>query len=343
MFKKLLSLLLLACLTFSTLAGCNTNNTGDSSNSSSSGGSTQTPIFVDYAGQVTLDWSSDSLKEEVTVKTFIDGDTTHFNVSRELIELGVLKARYIAVNTPESTGTIEPWGKKAAAFTREKLENASSIVIETDGTKWETDSTGDRYLVWVWYKEKGASEYRNLNVEILQNGLAVGNKAGISRYGEACTNAISQAKTSKLCVHSNAKDPDFYYGEAIELDLKELRTNIEIYNGKRVAFEATATVYDDWNVYLEDYDDETGLYFGISAFYGYNATFHDILAPGNRVRVVGKISYYEAGGTYQISDLKYDLMNPKAPNNTQKLGDGYSAAYKEVSLSEFSGNVTVQM
>lgn len=348
MMKKLLSLLLFACLALSALAGCNTAGGKDSITDSSSD---STPVTesssdsqieeIDYAGNVTLDMNSDSLKQEVTVKTYIDGDTTHFNVPKTMDPNGVLKARYIAINTPESTGTIEPWGKKAANFTKTQLQSASSIIIETDGTEWETDSTGDRYLVWVWYKSAGSSEYRNLNIEILQNGLAVGNKAGISRYGTTCTSAINQAKALKLHVHNTAKkDPDFYYGEAKELTLKELRTNIEDYNGMRVAFEATSIMYNDWNVYLEDYDEETGLYYGISAFYGYKADLHDVLKPGNRVRVVGKVSYYEAGGTYQLSDLIYDPRHPE--NAPSCLSTGHSPAYKEVSLSDFKGNVTVE-
>ena len=44
-------------------------------------------------------------------------------VDLNFLENGVLKARYIAINTPESTGSIEPWGKKAANFTKTKLQS----------------------------------------------------------------------------------------------------------------------------------------------------------------------------------------------------------------------------
>ena len=352
--KKLLSLLLLACLALGMFAGCgvgnqdNSNNAGNSnsvSDTNSDTGSEEPPIeLVDYVAQVPLNMNNGAKHAEVTLKQHIDGDTSHFYENIPELDLvgNILKARYIAINTPESTGTIEPWGKKASNFTKEKLSNASSIIIETDGEEWETDSTGDRYLVWVWYKATGSDTYRNLNLEILQEGLAVGNKAGQSRYGSICTDAIAQAKALKVNCHSREKDPDFYYGDAIELTLKELRTNVAKYNGKRVAFEATACVYNDWNVYVEDFDEETQRYYGISVFYGYNGTFHDILAPGNRARIVGKVSYYEAGGTYQISDLKYDLMDPKNPNNTIKLGDGETPAYTEYTLTEFNSTVTVE-
>ena len=125
----------------------------------------------DYAASVKLDMGSSTLKQKVTVKTFVDGDTTHFNVPESVMTDGVFKARYLAVNTPESTGKIEEWGKKASNFTREKLSGASSIVIESDDGNWNADSTGGRFLVWVWYRNNESEEYRNLNIEILQNGL----------------------------------------------------------------------------------------------------------------------------------------------------------------------------
>ena len=108
---------------------------------------------VDYAGKVQLDMASGTAKQEVTVKQFIDGDTTHFHVPSYVMPSGVLKARYLAVNTPESTGKIEEYGKKAASFTKEKLSSAVSIIIESDGAAWEADSTGDRYLSTPMFKE----------------------------------------------------------------------------------------------------------------------------------------------------------------------------------------------
>ena len=70
---------------------------------------------IDYAGTVVLDMESSTLKREVTVKQYIDGDTTHFHVPDDLVPGGVLKARYLSINTPESTGKIEEFGKKASA------------------------------------------------------------------------------------------------------------------------------------------------------------------------------------------------------------------------------------
>ena len=164
--------------------------------------------FVDYVASLKLDMSSDSAKEEVTVKTFVDGDTAHFYVSEALHETGVLKGRFLGINTPESTGKIEEYGKAASRFTREKLSAATSIIIESETEKWSRDTTGDRYLVWVWYKTEADQEYRNLNLEILQNGLAIANSTASNRYGSLCMSALNQAKAHKLMLFSGKPDPD---------------------------------------------------------------------------------------------------------------------------------------
>ena len=171
----------------------------------------------DFASEVKLNMRSETVKQEVSVHLFVDGDTTHFNVPEDISANGVLKARYIAINTPESTGKIEEWGKKASAFTKEKLSQATSIIIESDDSKWNLDSTGGRYLVWVWYKTSEDSEYRNLNIEILQNGLAIASSTAQNRYGTVAMAALNYAKEQKLNVYSGQKDPDYYYGDAVEL------------------------------------------------------------------------------------------------------------------------------
>ena len=297
-----------------------------------------------------LDWaddvqpSSDTLKQAVTVKSFIDGDTTHFLVPEDVNPEGVLKARYLAVNTPESTGKIEEYGKAASRFTREKLENAAEILIESEDGNWNADSTSERFLVWVWYKNTGSDTWRNLNVELLQEGLAYANSAASNRYGDTCMGAIQQAKAAKVNIYSGRKDPDFYYGEAIELTLKELRCNIESYNGMKVAFHGVITANSGTQgVYVEDYDAETNQYFGMYIYYGHglNGAGLDALTVGNLTRIVGTVQYYEAGGTWQVSDLSYRLMQPDDPNNVQKLDTSYAAAYPAITPGIFASEVTV--
>lgn len=299
----------------------------------------------DYASDVRLDMNSNTVKQLVTVRTYVDGDTTHFNVPTTISANGVLKARYIAINTPESTGKIEEYGKKASAFTRERLSQATSIIIESDDDKWNIDSTGGRHLVWVWYRTSESEPYRNLNIEILQNGLAIASSTANNRYGKVATAALNYAKEQKLNIFSGQKDPDFYYGSAIELTLKELRCNVESYNGMKVAFEGVITLNDGSSVYLEDFDPESGLYYGISVYYGYNLPGKglEILSVGNRSRIVGTVQYYEVGGVYQVSGLTYKQMKPKDPGNIQKISDGHTGAFVPTSAADLAkGRVSVE-
>ena len=314
-FFRLIALLLLVCTLIGTLASCDLLFGSDEP--------------IDYAGSIEFDpTSTETVKAEVTVKGYIDGDTTHFYVPTSVTPTGVLKARYLGINTPESTGQIEPWGKKAANFTNEKLMNATSIYIESDNGKWNLDSTGARHLVWVWYKPEGSDKYRNLNIEIMQNGLAIQSNSAQNRYGEQCVAAYNQAELQELCVHSKSKDPDFFYGEAIELTLRELRANITDYVAARVAFEGVVAKNSGSNgVYIEAYDEETQMYNGIYVYLGANATPNTktVFTIGNRVRVVGKVS--EFNGTYQVSDVTGAGRRPTAVDSSRLDTEVHNAAY----------------
>lgn len=328
--KKLLSLLLAICLLVACFAGCK-----DDAGTTNSG--VEEVATVDYVANTKLQMESSTKKQEVTVKSFIDGDTTHFFVPTEISDDGALKARYMGINTPESTGKIEEWGKKASNFTKEKLSGATSIIVESDNDQWNVDSTGGRHLVWVWYKPADSEDYRLLNLEIVQNGLSISCGTTADRYGQEMTNAFQQAKKQKLHVHSGQKDPDFFYGDAYEVDLKHLRANISLYDNAKVAFEGVITYNNNNSVYVEEYDAETDTYYGMSVYYGYETgALLNILKVGNRVRVVGTVTYYETGGTWQVSGLKYREMKPDDPSNTIQISTGHSAAHREISAVDFA-------
>lgn len=300
---------------------------------------------IDYAASITLDMTSETVKAQVSVQTFVDGDTVHFQVPTDVEPSGMMKTRFLAINTPESTGKIEEYGKKASKYTQERLSAATSILIESDNSRWNLDSTGGRYLVWVWYKTAEDEEYRNLNIELLQNGLAIANSSKQNRYGTVCMAAISQAREQKLNVYSGQPDPDFFYGDALELTAKELRLHPEQYNGKKVAFKGVITMNDDNAVYVEDYDAETGMYFGMQVYYGFNLSGGgmEILSVGNEARIVGTMQYYEAGDAWQVSGLTYRMMKPDDPGNIQKLSDGHEAAYVLTSADTLvNGSVTLR-
>lgn len=296
----------------------------------------------DFARKVTLSPDTNTVKYNVKVKSYIDGDTTHFYLPNgNSLEEEFVKARYLGVNTPESTGKIEEYGKKASKFTKSKLAQATSIYIESDDENWNSDSTGSRYLLWVWYKTSADKNYRNLNIELLQEGLAIASNSANNRYGEVCMQAINYAKSQKLNVYSGQPDPDMYYGTAIETTIAEIRTHIQDYVGKKVAFNGVVTKNVSETAYLEDFDEEIGMYVGMTVYYGFGAASGVLSAldVGNLARVVGTVQYYENGGTYQVAGLEYDLMNPDSPENTQLIEANHKAAYTVTTIDTFFSKV----
>jgi endonuclease YncB( thermonuclease family) len=287
---------------------------------------------VDYVAQTKLDMTSSSRKVEATVKSYIDGDTTHFYVAESAdFPEGIIKARYLAIDTPESTGRLEEWGKTASAFTKTTLKNAAAILLESDDENWNKDNNG-RHLLWIWYKPEANAEWRNLNIEILQSGLALASNSGQNRYGTTCLSALAQAKAEDLYVHSDELDPSFPYGDATEITIKELRTNREAYEGVKVAVEGIISQNSNGTLYLEQYDEEDECFYGMQVFYGYNmaTSAKRFLRTSNRVRIVGTFQYAEVVNAWQIAGLEYDQMDPKNPKYTQLIEENQTVPYTEI-------------
>lgn len=303
--KRLIIFLLLVVFTFG-LASCKTtpeegwNYTRDSS-------------LTDFATQVTL--NENNLNSDfdvtgrglVTVETFIDGDTVHF---RNYSNTKTLKVRFLAIDTPESTGQVEPWGKPASIFTKSKLKDADAIVLESDEIGNPVfDSTGERYLAWVWYKAKGSSVWRNLNIEILQDGLAMGKSTSSNRYGTVATAALSDARAQDLNLYSGENDPLFFYGETVELTIKALVTNKNAYSGIKVRFEGVVTKVEGNAVYMEQYDEESLQAYGVYIYGGYAPLAPRFLVTGYRLIITGTADNNENFG-FQVSGLSFSLIDP---------------------------------
>ncbi|MBO4326445.1 MAG: thermonuclease family protein [Clostridia bacterium] len=243
----------------------------------------------------------------VTVEQFIDGDTVHFwnNSHTEII-----KVRFVGIDTPESTGKVEPWGHPASIYTKTRLQNASQIVLESNEEGTPTvDSTGDRYLAWVWYKPSGSDTWRNLNIEILSDGLAMGKSTSSTRYGDVAMEALTSARTERINLYSGKRDPLFYYGETIDLTIKALVMNRSAYSSLKVRFEGVVTKESGGGIYMEEFDEDTQQYYGVYVYGGYAPLAPKFLVPGYRLSVTGTADDNENFG-FQVSGLSFSLINP---------------------------------
>ena len=314
-FKFLFSFLFVLGLT----TGCVVESSSSSQVSSST---SSTPEFVDYVSNFKLDMNSSRKRIEATVHSFIDGDTVHFNADDPAFDKGIAKARFLGVNTPESTGQVEPWGKAASNFTKNTLKEATNIIIESESSVWEKDSTGERHLLWVWYKT-ASSDYRLLNLELLQEGYSIANGIGKYAYKDVLQSAFSQALAQGLRVNGSAKDPDFDYGRPTPVTLRYIRENITGENSvvdKRVSFEAVITSIDGNTIYVEDYDEETGMSYGMTIFLGMSQTTAvlNIIKVGYLVDFCGVVTNSENYGV-QVSDIQRMSYDPTYKYNSNLI------------------------
>ena len=168
---------------------------------------------------------------EVTVVQCTDGDTVTFKEGSTSFVV-----RFNGVNTPESTYKLEPWGKAAARFTANKLKNAHKVVLQADTMKTNRlDSTGKRYLAWVWYQPDASSDFRLLNLEIIEQSYSSSKASGMI-YADQMQDADLQTQALGVRIYNNkVKDPDYDYSETGKyLTIKEIRENAEEYSASNI-------------------------------------------------------------------------------------------------------------
>lgn len=246
-----------------------------------------------------------------TVTTYTDGDTTTFKDSTG----SSYTIRYYGIDTPESTTKVQKWGKAASIFTKNKLKNASDIIIM--GTNGEDapskDSNNTRYLGYVWYRESSTDAFKLLNLELMENGFTKDFSVDTSsEYYDYFLRARNFAK--EYSVRLWGTDEDEYYNEPpIETTLQEIVTDLKsdsptLYDsettvGKRVSFEAyikdRTTSGSIYYFIAEAVGDDGGLY-TMTLLAGYSSeTFVDVAKIGFLYKFVGAISTY--GNSYQIA------------------------------------------
>ena len=175
MFKNILKSLLVFLLLF-VVVGCTVPGGNTNGGNNQGGNQNQNPfednydyktpetdklkLTEDYKGK---DFIQDGIGE-VTISQFVDGDTANFRTKNGKN----FTARFLGVNTPESTYKVEPWGFAASKHTKNVLKNAYKIVLQCDDINDRVDSTGERYLSWVWLiDENGDSRLLNLELVVL--------------------------------------------------------------------------------------------------------------------------------------------------------------------------------
>lgn len=266
-------------------------------------------LTADYVGK---DFIKDGIGEVAKVARYVDGDTTVF----QLANGEQITVRYNGINTPESTYRVEPWGFAASKYNKqlfqEALKNGAKIVLQTESITERFDSTGTRYLAWIWLVYPDGNT-RLVNLELAEMGLGQVKEAG--QYAKYFNDAIYDISAKYSLRIYGEKDPDFdYSNDAKEMTIREIRKQ---YGTQEAIDDATQNGFTsplikvtgmvvkkngNTNAYIQQYDPETGEYYGMYVYGGYNSISKLLL--GASVQVTGKIGYYY--GSLQITDVKSD-------------------------------------
>ncbi len=250
-------------------------------------------LNTDYTDALVMDFSysdSDFIADgvgEVTLSRCVDGDTAIFSENGTTFTV-----RFLGIDTPESTYKFDPWGKEASHFTCDKLENATTIVLEWDsGAETRTDGN-DRYLSWVWY------DGRLLNLELVEEALTGSKGVGGLKYETIFYQAEFKTQDTDRRIWGEI-DPNFDYSlEGIQITIEELVTHPELYVGQKVVIRGIISRTIGQHPYIQDGD------YGIYLYSGF--TFTTKLAEGNEVLISGLVpTYYpnsETGGL-QLTDF----------------------------------------
>lgn len=247
---------------------------------------------------------------EVVKMSFVnDGDTAGFKLgSGEII-----RVRFYGIDTAESTTQVEKWGKAASIFTKDTLTNAYECLLESStGGAAETDSYGTRYLGYVWYRNSATDSWKNLNLQLVENGYTRNNLTGVDKYYSYFFDAAYFAKNGLLRIWGNSEDK-YYSTDPVEVTVQQLVEGIDLYydkesdTGAKVMLVASVIdlrisdsgTYNYTIGYVKDGKEYTFPVFG-----GYaSSSVNSYIQVGNTYRITGNVqNYYE---TFQISGLAY--------------------------------------
>ena len=275
---KQITLAIATFLSVALLAGCNNGGPKTPSQGDEN--------WVDYtqsaAVRLSLDYKDrDFYKDgigQVKLYQSIDGDTAHFTPLVTTTSRLNIKSRYYGIDTPESTGRIQPWGGPASKFNAAKLKLANengTIVVSTAQENYgspQYDSTGERFvsLIWIHESKKDApfNELYLLNLAIVQEGYSwVKNVQDMPSYADTFYAAETQAKNYKLRLFSGVPEDDFPTGDYVNTSLLDLKVATENYikdknyqsplDGTKVRIRGTVAGYSNGTMYLQSYFEES--------------------------------------------------------------------------------------
>ena len=223
--------------------------------------------------------------EIVTVNTLADGDTTTFNTKS-----GPRTTRYLAMDTPETSNGVEPWGMAAKRYVNDLLTNANEIIIERDPELFRDEagvdnSTLDKYgrlLAHVWV------DGELVQYKVIEESLANVNYLYYDyKYNDVLIKLESyvRAVDNRRVYNREDLDPEYDYSDNLyKVGIEELGP---AWNGKRVEVTGIISGTIGANAYMQTPDGEHGIY-----IYNKGTRFRATRTVGNEATYIGRYTVY---------------------------------------------------
>jgi endonuclease YncB( thermonuclease family) len=250
--------------------------------------------------------------EKATLVNLSDGDTASFKLS----DGEYVVVRFYGVDTPESTGAVEKWGKAASKFTADKLNAAAEVLLESPTVPAEVDSYGSRYLSYVWYKETAESEWKNINIELVENGYSKNHCSTKYSYYSYFKEAETFAKKKPLHIWDDSAEDPYYSTDAVEVSISEIVDNVEKYyndeaqSGAKVRIQGylkSVQISSTGTYLFQACEIVNGVERVINVYTGYSsATVNSFIKIGHKYSITGTVQKYN--GNIQISGITYVPM-----------------------------------
>lgn len=284
---------------------------------------------------------------KVKLNKVVDGDTINVFVEGENKPITI---RFLGIDTPESTGTIQAWGKVASKFAKDTLYNAESIVLEREGEV--KDSGGKRYLAWVWYRPTADSDFRLFNLEEVEQAFTKYSSKPESKYHDVFRKAYEKTKMTGKHVYGE-KDPNFNYSkETLETNLLNLWYNHDKYQSGTyfyVTVRMVRTVGN--NMYLEDAEEESlemedgSIITGKGHFYafsGYGTPYYRYIQIGDVFKIRCQLEWNSDFGSQLTGISKFTHVIEGANEEPViPVIDANDLGYTKKEVKDDKGNIIV--
>lgn len=248
---------------------------------------------------------------KATLVNVTDGDTAVFRT----ITGESNRVRFLAINTPESTGKVQPWGVKASHWFKKLAETATDWCIVNDiDTYGRFDSSGGRYLGFVWYKN-ASGNWRLYNLECVEQCYSDrqifqdSSKLGYLPYFQRAD------EVNKECGYRvyGQKDPTYDYSDdVVEATIYEVLHNYNTLgitdesSGKQLHIKALVLGLIGDNLFLRDItkdlnqseDEPLSCIYGYA---GYGTSLASWVGVGDVIYFYCRATSY--ADTYQLSDI----------------------------------------